>query len=80
MSVRKPITIPDYSAPLFEPFRCPGCGRRYLLWTGSGDRTKADREASALCATLVDTSINPFSYCGCGELLDFSPDAGAMVM
>jgi hypothetical protein len=75
-----PLGIPDYRAPLLEPFRCAGCGRRYLLWLGSGDRDRAGREASALAATLVDTSVNPFSYCGCGDLLDFSPGAADAVM
>jgi hypothetical protein len=33
-----------------------------------------------LGAQLVDVRDNPFSYCGCGEALDFLPVAGALVM
>jgi hypothetical protein len=75
-----PLSIPDYRAPLLEPFRCVQCGRRYLLWQGSGARSRAESEASTIGAALVDVRENPFSYCGCGELLDLAASASAMVM
>jgi hypothetical protein len=72
--------IPPYESPLLEPYRCPGCGRRYLIWKDKADRPRAELEASALGATLVDVSINPVSYCSCGELMDIMESASERVM
>jgi hypothetical protein len=55
-----------------DGYRCPGCGQHYLLWRGSGRWDGAVSEAMAESATLVDLRANPFSYCGCCELLDFT--------
>jgi hypothetical protein len=71
--------LPAY-APLAEPFRCPGCGRRYLVWSGAGDRARAQREAAALGAQLIDVREQPFTYCACGEYLDLTESAAELVM
>jgi hypothetical protein len=75
-----PLNIPDYSPPLLEPSRCPGCGRRYLLWRGEGDKERAERRASDLGATLVDVTVTPFTYCPCGELMDLAESASDRTM
>jgi hypothetical protein len=74
-----PVSLPDYRAPLLEPFRCPSCGRRYLLWRG-GDRERAMCEASDLGAMLINVSATPFSYCSCGELMDHAESASDRAM
>jgi hypothetical protein len=80
MSVQKPLSLPDYRAPLLEPFRCLDCGRRYLLWRGKGDEARARREAAALGAELVDVTVNPATFCACGELMDLVESASERVM
>jgi hypothetical protein len=70
MSKQSLLSLPEYRAPLLEPFRCPGCGRRYLLWRAEGDKERAQREASSLAATLVDVTAAPFTYCSCGSIMD----------
>jgi hypothetical protein len=64
------FSIPDYRAPLLEPFRCLGCGRRYLLWQGVGNKHRAEREALNDGAMLIDVKMIPFTYCSCGSLMD----------
>jgi hypothetical protein len=67
------------------PITCPGegCGRRYLVWTGVGswgDFERAIDHAKRENRAFIDSRMTPFTYCLCGEFLDFSQDTNEQVM
>jgi hypothetical protein len=67
------------------PITCPGegCGRRYLVWTGVGawgDFERAKEIAAQEGRAFVDACSSPFTYCGCGEPLDFTEGTSGLLM
>jgi hypothetical protein len=67
------------------PITCPGegCGRRYLVWTGVGswgDFERAKEVAVQEGRTFIDLRSSPFTYCGCGEPLDFTEGSTGLLM
>jgi hypothetical protein len=67
------------STPIECSVRCT-CGQRYLGFTGAlivGEAEARARErAGQMPATFVDSRVEPWLLCACGQALDFSEGEG----
>jgi hypothetical protein len=54
-----------------------------MVWTGVGswgDFERAKEIAAEEGRTLIDLQRSPFTYCGCGELFDFTEGTSGLLM
>src|ERR1043165_5839979 len=75
---KKPLSLPPYSdrVPIEYSARCP-CGARVLIFNPGvqsvGDaESRARGRAELMPARFVNSALEPFVLCACGESLDFS--------
>jgi hypothetical protein len=79
MTGAAPLYLPPYDAarlPIEYSARCV-CGLRYLVFNPQpraiGDaETRARERADAMRRRFVNSSVEPFVKCPCGQALDFS--------
>jgi hypothetical protein len=72
--------LPQYRPPLAKPVQCH-CRSFFLVFTGSIDcqAREAKRTAEEMGAIFIDARETPFYQCGCGQILDFLPEASLMI-
>jgi hypothetical protein len=69
--------IPPYATPIEQSLRCT-CGARFVVYLGGGmgdAEGRAQERAAALKAQYVNTQLQSWLVCGCGQLLEFLPEA-----
>jgi hypothetical protein len=72
--------LPPFVPPQLLQVRCP-CGSLYFVHCGEGDEGTAGamEMAAARGARFVESRLEPFVLCGCGQDLDFTAEGSLAV-
>jgi hypothetical protein len=72
--------LPPYREPIVQSVRCL-CGRFYSVFLGSEDYQArfAEKQAIEIGARFVDSRLEPWLLCPCGQVLDFMPECTVTV-